>query len=358
MHCTLPFLFAALLPACATFAQTTTIQLAPSLDNTLYESATGALSNGAGQYLFVGKTAQGAVRRALIAFDVLAAIPPKSRIVDVELRLVSSRSTASGPIPVELHRVVTQWGEGTSIGSSGEGSGAPATAGDATWTHGVFPSLAWQNVGGDFVGAPSSVTSMPVLGAFTFTKTVELIADVQDWLDGRHANHGWLLKTDEVASNTSRRLDSGDNTEPTGVVPQLTVTFLPPGTAQSFGTGCSTSGNMPFTQTIGGQVAQGQTATLTLTSGVPLGLYVTLLSYDVLPEPNQIDVGCYWWLRQMPFPNLGIRFHDTTGTSTETISIPFSTALFGLPLAMQSILVDFAEPRQYALSNAHLVCIG
>jgi hypothetical protein len=41
-------------------------------DNTLIESATGSLSNGAGTLLFTGRTAQssGAVRRGILAFDV------------------------------------------------------------------------------------------------------------------------------------------------------------------------------------------------------------------------------------------------------------------------------------------------
>ena len=355
---TLSYLFAAIVPTLAAAAQTSTVQLLASQDNTLYEDVAGLLSNGAGQYLFVGQTGSNSIRRALIKFNVAAVIPAMSRIVDVQLRLVSSRSTAVAPIQVELHRVTRAWGEGASIAGGGEGGGGPALAGDATWTHAVLPGSLWTNVGGDFIGPTSSATMMPVTGAFTFPNTVELIADVQDWLDGRYQNHGWLLKTAEGGGNTARRLDSRQNTSPTGVVPQLTVRYLPPGAYQSFGVGCSTSGGMPFTQTITGGVAQGQTATLTFQSGVPLGLYVTLLSYDVLPEPNMIDVGCFWWLRSIPFPNLGVRFHDLSGSSSETISVPFSPALFGMPLAFQSVLVDYAAPRQYSLSNAHLVCIG
>lgn len=356
MFRTLPLLFAAILPMVAAAAQTVTVQLQPSQDNTLYEDPAGLLSNGAGQYLFVGQTGSGAIRRALLQFDVAAVIPPMSRIVGVELRLVSSRSTAPAPIQVELHRVTSPWGEGTSIGGGGEGSGGAAQPGDATWTHGILPGSPWATPGGDFVAA-SAVTTMPVLGAFTFPNTIEMIADVQSWLLGLQPNHGWVVKTAETGGNTSRRLDSRQNTSPTGVVPQLTVRYLPPGFAESFGQGCSTSGGMPFTQTVTGPVAQGQTVSLTLQSGVPFGLYVTLLSYDVLPEPNLIDVGCYWWLRPISFPNMGARFHDSMGISTETISIPLQPALFGLPLALQSILVDFAAPRQYALSNAHLICV-
>jgi hypothetical protein len=338
-------------------AQTTTLQFAARADNTLYEDPNGLLSNGAGQYLFAGQIATGAIRRALIVFDT-SAIPAGSRVTDVQLRLHSLQSSASGPTAAMLHRVEADWGEAGSIAGGSEGGGGPALPGDATWTHAILPSAAWTNLGGDFAAAPSSTTSMPVTGTFTFDKTVELIADVQDWLDGRRVNQGWLVKTGELGSSTSRRLVSRNNTQVGAVLPMLTVRFVAPGAVQSFGVGCSTSGGMPFTQTISGQALQGDTASLTLQSNVPLGLYVTLLSYDVLPEPSEVDPGCFFWLRQIPFPNFGIRFHDNTGISTEAFAIPFSTQLFGLPLAMQSLLVDFANVRQYALSNAHLVVIG
>lgn len=353
----LPLLFAAF----ASFAasQSVTVQLPAVLDNTLYQDPAGLLSNGAGQYVFVGQNQVGLVRRALLQFDIAAAIPTKSRIIDVQLRLNASRSTAVAPVAVELRRVTTQWGEGTSVGTLGEGAGAPVTNGDASWTYGVYPTLSWTNAGGDYAAVASSTTTMPVTGPFVFGKTVELLADVQDFLDGRYPNFGWLVKTTaENAAGNARRIDGRQDTDPLGVVPQLVVTFVPPGAVESFGTGCTTSGGIPFSMTAAGIPAQGHTSTLTFQSGVPYGLYVTLLSYDVMPEPNQLDVGCYWWLRQIPYPNFGIRFHDIFGVSQEVINLPIAPALYGLPLALQSILVDWAHPRQYALSNALLVCVG
>jgi len=358
MHHRLPRnLAAVLLCSFAVVAQTTTLQLSARADNTLYQDPAGLLSNGSGQYLFVGKTQTGSIRRALVAFDI-AAIPPGSRVTDVQLRLVSSFSVALAPIQVDLHRVEANWGEGASVAPGGEGGGGLALPGDATWTHAILPGSPWTTLGGDFNVQPSSSTMMPVTGPFTFTRTVELIADVQDWLDGRRGNFGWIVKTSEQRSTTARRIDSRNNTLPSGIVPQLTVSFVAPGAVQSYGVGCSTSGGMPFTQTITGLALQGDNATLTLQSNVPYGLYVTLISYDILPYQLVIEPGCEFWLRTIQFPNFGLRFHDITGISSESFAIPFSTALFGLPLALQSGLVDFAHPRQYALSNAHLVVIG
>ena len=84
-----------LLPLCALFSLSTvtaqgpvTVTLTSDRDNTLYESATGGLSNGAGSRCFVGLTAQGPesdARRALVRFDLAAQIPPCSTITAVTL---------------------------------------------------------------------------------------------------------------------------------------------------------------------------------------------------------------------------------------------------------------------------------
>src|SRR5512138_1978 len=67
-----------------------TVTLTTSKDNTLYESATGALSNGAGAHFFAGRTGTnsgGKIRRGVIAFDVAANVPPGSTITNVVLTL-------------------------------------------------------------------------------------------------------------------------------------------------------------------------------------------------------------------------------------------------------------------------------
>ncbi|MCA8965079.1 MAG: DNRLRE domain-containing protein [Planctomycetes bacterium] len=348
---------AVLSPCVVAMAQTATVQLVPSQDNTLYEDAAGLISNGQGQYLFVGLTSTGVIRRSLLAFDVVSAVPAHSRIVDVQLAMTVRQSNAVGPDGATLHRVTTAWGEGASMGTGNEGSGGVAAPGDATWTHAVLPTTPWTTLGGDYVAAVSSSTALPVVGGFSFEKTERMLADVQDWLDGQ-PNNGWLIRTDELANGTARRIDSRNNTTATAMLPTLTVTYLLPGNIQSFGTGCSTSGNMNLFQSVTGPVAQGNTPVLTVQSGVPLGLFVTLLSFDVRPEPLEPAAGCFWWLRDIPYPNLGIKVQDNLGNYAEPFSIPQNPALFGIPLALQSVLVDWAHPRQWALSNADLICIN
>ena len=57
----------------------TSVNIACAADNTLYQSTTGAVSNGAGTGIFVGTNAFGEVRRALLRFDVAAVVPANAK---------------------------------------------------------------------------------------------------------------------------------------------------------------------------------------------------------------------------------------------------------------------------------------
>ena len=105
-------------------------------DNTLYSTET--TSNGAGTGLFCGRTGPAGgptVQRSVMAFDVAGAVPAGSTVTDVTLTLtlVAWSGNNSATQTHTLHRLLADWGEGTSMGDSG--MGAPATVGDATWLH-------------------------------------------------------------------------------------------------------------------------------------------------------------------------------------------------------------------------------
>ena len=82
-------------------ARAATVELVASRDNTLYEDDDGALSNGAGSYLFAGTTSQTdpdlATRRALLRFDLGGAVPPGSTVTAATLTLYVSRAPSSAP---------------------------------------------------------------------------------------------------------------------------------------------------------------------------------------------------------------------------------------------------------------------
>lgn len=191
-----------------TAAVAATVSMPALKDNTIY-SESGSVSNGAGSNLFAGETAGGNTRRALIFFPVSANLPSCVKVTAVTLTLHMSRTT-SGAKTVTLHKVLTDWGEGTSDASAQEGAGAAATTGDATWTFTFFNTSSWAAAGGDFVGTASASQSADAVGFYTWSGA-QMVADVQAWADGPTTNFGWLLIGDETVSSTAKRFDSRTN---------------------------------------------------------------------------------------------------------------------------------------------------
>jgi hypothetical protein len=201
------------------------ISITPTKDNTLYEyvPADGDRSNGAGFHLFAGKTAMGELRRGVLAFDIAGTIPAGSTITSVSLSMNMSRTPISVAYPVELHKLLADWGEGTSIAPGEEGDGAPATPNDATWRHRFFDTIFWSVQGGDFSATVSASQSVGVVGPYTWTSP-QMVADVQDWLDNPASNFGWLVLGDEKPTMTTKRFDTRESPSP----PVLTIEYTPP----------------------------------------------------------------------------------------------------------------------------------
>jgi len=211
-------------------AQDQQVNIPSMKDNTLYEDDMGLLSNGAGQYMFVGTTNFSALlRRALIAFDIAGSIPVGSTIQSVALTLNMSQ-TSGIAIDVDLRTANRDWGEGTSMAFGGEGGGDAATPGDATWVHTFFDTQFWNAQGGDFAATPSATTTVDQVGTYTWSSP-GMVADVQGWLDQPAANFGWgLIATNfEHLPRTAKRFDTKENSDPTAQ-PVLSVTYTPPTT--------------------------------------------------------------------------------------------------------------------------------
>jgi hypothetical protein len=205
----------------ASLANAGTINIMPSKDNTLYEydPAEGDHSNGAGFHLFAGENGQGELRRGVLAFDIAGTIPPGSTITAVGLSMNMSM-TPAGTLTVELHKLLADWGEGTSHAPMGEGDGAPATPNDATWRHRFFDGVFWTTQGGDFSATVSASQSVGGTGHYTWS-SAQMVADVQSWLDNPASNFGWLVLGDETAIATSKRFDTRESASP----PILTIEF-------------------------------------------------------------------------------------------------------------------------------------
>ena len=194
-----------------------------SRDNTLIESVTGTLSNGAGASFFAGRTGQAAdsTRRGVVAFDVAAAVPAGATILSASLTLDATEGNVA-PSLVRLHRLLGDWGEGASLAEGGRG--AAAQPGDATWLHTFYDQRLWAEAGGSF--APLASTELVIAGAGTYDwpSTLRLVADVQSWLDDPSASFGWVVIGDESAPQTAKRFHSRESDEP-GARPVLTVEY-------------------------------------------------------------------------------------------------------------------------------------
>lgn len=229
------------------------VELPAQRDNTLYQSTSGNLSNGAGNHFFTGRTAQpiNNLRRGLIRFD-LSSIPAGSTIDSVSLTLNMS-ITIVGDKDCSLHRALAAWGESTSTASGGEGGGGLAQPGDATWLHTFSATDFWTTPGGDFAAAPSQTTTVGAIGSYTWGSSAQLVADVQFWLDMPGENFGWVLVGDETGGISAKRFDTHENPNPANH-PRLVINYTPPvGTDPAFSRGdCNADGAFNIADAVSG----------------------------------------------------------------------------------------------------------
>jgi len=214
-----------------------TITIEPAQDNTLYETAPDQpgvqleMSNGAGNFLFAGRTGIDAgfrVRRSLLRFDLASQLPADAQILGARLTLHQSKAApGSPPAIMQLHRVLQAWGEGGSKGIGAEGQGNFAEAGDATWFHRIYPDQDWESAGGSYVAAPSAaVTVGQVLGDYTWDCSAALLADLALWQGKPADNHGWIIIGGEIAGKSAHRFNSRSNAD-LETRPRLTIRYRP-----------------------------------------------------------------------------------------------------------------------------------
>ena len=207
-------------------ARAGTVNINPSKDNTLYEydPLDGDKSNALGLHFFAGETGMKELRRGVLAFDIAGNIPPGSTITAVSLSLNMSRAPTTNVYAMELHKLLADWGEGTSIASGEEGDGAPATPNDPTWRHRFFDTIFWNTQGGDFSPTASASQMVGGIGQYSWS-SAQMVADVQGWLDQPASNFGWLMLGDESIFLTAKRFDTRESANP----PVLAITYVPSG---------------------------------------------------------------------------------------------------------------------------------
>ena len=202
---------------------TTTVTLIANHDNTLYQDAAGALSNGSGTRFIVSKGTGNQLRRGAVRFD-LSSIPAGATIQSATLTMYNVEG-ATNSANVTVHRANASWGEGASVATGTEETGATATTGDATWVHRFYPATAWAIAGGDYVATESALTAVTAAGFYSWTSAA-LLADVAAWYGSPATNFGWIVLGKESGSANAavKRFETRESSDPAHR-PRLVVTY-------------------------------------------------------------------------------------------------------------------------------------
>jgi hypothetical protein len=158
-----------------------------------------------------------------MAFDVAGGVPAGSIIQSATLTLKVSR-TKVGAMTFDLHRLTSDWGEGTSDVGGQEGDGGNPTADDTTWLHTFYPGSLWSNPGGDFDATVSGSAAVGGNGFYDWGSTARMVADVQSWLDTPGSDYGWILKGPEGV-RSAKRFNSRENSD-VASRPALVIEFV------------------------------------------------------------------------------------------------------------------------------------
>ncbi len=204
------------------FSHAASVTLRPSKDNVIYGNGNANLSNGAGGFLFAGFSGDKRILRSLVAFNLNGQIPAGATVNSVTVTFTINTPLAANSNTVRLHRLLADWGEGTSVAASGGGAGATATTGDATWNARFFNTANWTTPGGDF--SPTVSASDLVFGkdgTATFNAP-GLVSDVQAWVNNPASNFGWIMVAQNEAGGPVR-FSSREGTS----APTLLVDFTP-----------------------------------------------------------------------------------------------------------------------------------
>lgn len=218
-----------------------TVDLSPVADAAIYEPndecsnpSVDAAANGAGDYLFVGRTAGGggnSLRRSLLRFDVASAIPAGAAVESVSLSLTVDKVPPTvGGFTTQLRSVQADWNEGPTDAGIPGGEGDTSVNGDVTWCDREVGSAEWSSPGGDYGPEVVGSVLMTDVGPYEVPSSPSMVAAVQAWLDQPSTNYGWLLRGGEGFGSvpSAKRLASR---EAISGGPMLTVTYSVPQTS-------------------------------------------------------------------------------------------------------------------------------
>ena len=195
---------------CSSYGATT--NLIAVADTTLFEVSP---NNNLGQTTLavgsVAATGQGQRGRGLLRFDVSGI--PTNAVIDSATLTFTVLQAPFGAVPssFRVHRFLKPWVEGVGIGNNG----AAALAGETTWISQFHGTTLWSpagsGLGSDYTSSPSGSVDIDDLTAYAIQDS-GIAADVQAWVSGTAANHGWIMiSSGEGTQRTARRVGSRES---------------------------------------------------------------------------------------------------------------------------------------------------
>ena len=223
------------------------------------------------------------------------------------MRLVRVHGNTTVTISVGAHRLLSDWGEGTSHALLNEGKGAASASGDATWLHTFFSTGLWSTGGGDFVAGASATRTVLLNGVYTWSSG-GMVNDVLGWLDDPGSNYGWLL-----SGGATTRSAKGFATSENGTIANRPRLILGLGTTTTTSTTSTTSTSSSSSTTT-------TTTTTTSTSSTTLSP----------PEIVGINTNVRLWVIYAPMGTIVPRYSTNLATiPIEWLSIPSFTNIPG-----------------------------
>ncbi|MBD7906999.1 MULTISPECIES: DNRLRE domain-containing protein [Sporosarcina] len=159
-----------------------------------------------------GGTSSNNTLRSLLKFD-LSSIPKSTTILSSSLNLWFSSTNNSAPIDISLFKLTTDWEEN-----------------QASWTYSkTIPSTAWTNKGGDYVTSNKLSTVRNLTSPSSLDNEMKKwdfpIHIIQEWKNKPETNFGFLLKSDNEATNIYKKFVASENTVNQKYKPLLVITY-------------------------------------------------------------------------------------------------------------------------------------
>ncbi|MEM9414490.1 MAG: DNRLRE domain-containing protein [Planctomycetota bacterium] len=199
------------------------VQIDALFDASFFDAITSR-NLGGNNHISAGVTNSGDIHRAVFWMDIAGLLPSGAIVNSASFEFDVTRQggpQGSAGNTFSLHRVLTDWDEGTGTGNLGS-----VTNDGATWDN-ATAATTWTTPGGDFASTDSGQAFVDYTGPGSQTFSLgnaQLAADVQAMLDGTVSNYGFLLlPIDESAQGSAMRITSREGGNAARLVIDFTV---------------------------------------------------------------------------------------------------------------------------------------